>query len=271
MRLGTHGCEYAFRVGVECPWLREAAKQGGAADRRSEATDILPNATLPSHPMSNESMGLPTKVLTYLQGLSAEGEHPALADLRAATAPMEDAQMQISVEQGRFMHWLVGTLDAKRCIEVGTFTGYSALAVALALPADGSVLACDLSSEWTDVGRPFWESAGVASKIELKIGPAAETLRSLLLDGQAASFDFAFVDADKEGYPEYAELCLELLRTGGVMAFDNAFLGGRVVEPEDDDEGAVVMHTMNAALFADSRVSVSLAPISDGLLLARKL
>lgn len=221
--------------------------------------------------MSNESLGLPSNVLKYLQDLSTIGEHPTLAQLRAATAPMEDAQMQISVEQGRFMQWLVGTLGAKRCLEVGTFTGYSALAVALALPTDGSLVACDLSAEWTDVGRPFWEAAGVASKIELKIGPAAETLRALLAGGQAASFDFAFVDADKVGYPEYAELCLELLRTGGVMAFDNAFLAGRVVEPEAEDEGAEAMHAMNAALFADSRVSVSLAPISDGLLLARKL
>jgi predicted O-methyltransferase YrrM len=221
--------------------------------------------------MSNESLGLPADVLQYLQSLSAAGEHPALAELRAVTAPMEDAQMQISVEQGRFMQWLVGALGATRCIEVGTFTGYSALAVALALPRDGRLVACDLSSEWTDVGRPFWEAAGVASKIELKIGPATESLRSLLVDGQAASFDFAFVDADKVGYPEYAELCLELLRTGGVMAFDNAFLAGRVVAPESEDEAAIAMHTMNAALFADTRVSVSLAPISDGLLLARKL
>lgn len=227
------------------------------------------NATL--HPMSNESLGLPADVLHYLQGLSAVGEHPALTELRAETAPMEDAQMQISVEQGRFMQWLVGTLGAKRCLEVGTFTGYSALAVALAMPTDGRLLACDLSAEWTEVGRPFWAAAGVDAKIELKIGPAAETLRALLVEGQAASFDFSFVDADKEGYPEYAELCLELLRTGGVMAFDNAFLGGRVVEPDPNDEGAVAMHSMNAALFADSRVSVSLAPISDGLLLARKL
>jgi predicted O-methyltransferase YrrM len=221
--------------------------------------------------MSNESLGLPLHVLAYLQGLSAVGEHPALAELRVATAPMEDSQMQISVEQGRFMQWLVGTMAAKHCLEVGTFTGYSALAVALALPADGRLVACDLSSEWTDVGRPFWQAAGVDTKIELKIGPAAETLRGLLADGQAGSFDFAFVDADKEGYPEYAELCLELLRTGGVMAFDNAFLGGRVVRPEADDAGAIAMHAMNAALFEDARVSVSLAPISDGLLLARKL
>jgi predicted O-methyltransferase YrrM len=221
--------------------------------------------------MSNESLGLPAEVLQYLQGLSAVGEHPALAALRKATAPMEDAQMQISIEQGRFMQWLVGTLGAKHCLEVGTFTGYSALAVALALPHDGKLVACDLSSEWTDIGRPFWEAAGVAAKIDLKIGPATETLRALLADGQAASFDFAFVDADKVGYPAYAELCLELLRTGGVMAFDNAFLGGRVVVPEADDEGAVAMHSMNAALFADARVTVSLAPISDGLLLARKL
>ena len=221
--------------------------------------------------MSNESLGLPPSVLTYLQDLSAIGEHPTLAELRTATAPMEDSQMQISVEQGRFMQWLVGTLAAKRCLEVGTFTGYSALAVALALPTDGRLVACDLSAEWTDVGKPFWEAAGVASKIELKIGPGAETLRGLLADGQANSFDFAFVDADKEGYPEYSELCFELLRTGGVMAFDNAFLGGRVVHPEQDDAGAIAMHAMSTALFADSRVSVSLAPISDGLLLARKL
>jgi len=221
--------------------------------------------------MSRTTENLGDGLLDYLQGLSAQGEHPAQAGLREATAPMKDARMQISVEQARFMAWLVGSLGVTNAIEVGTFTGYSALSVALALPEDGNLVACDVSKKFTDVGIPFWEQAGVAHKIDLRLGQAADSLQALLAEGRAAQFDFAFVDADKAAYPNYVKLCSQLLRVGGVLALDNAFLGGRVAHPPEGDQSAKVMQRLNAELHDSAKYSTSLVPISDGLLLARKL
>ena len=220
--------------------------------------------------MTRATSGLDESLLELLQQLSRIGEHPAQLALREVTAPMSQARMQISVEQGRFMQWIVRTLRARRCLEVGTFTGYSALTVALMLPADGRLIACDVSREWTSVGLPYWQQAGVAERIDLRLGPAADTLRTLIDDGQAGSFDFAFVDADKAAYPEYAELCLELLRPGGVLALDNAFLGGRVAAPPADDRAAQVMRPLLERLFESADLDTSLVPISDGLLVATK-
>lgn len=190
--------------------------------------------------------------------------------LRARTAELPNAQMQISPEQGQFMMLVVELLGARRALEIGTFTGYSALCVATALPADGRLIACDVSDEWTSIGREFWAEAGVAEKIDLRLGPALATLDALFADGAAGSFDFAFIDADKENYGAYYDRVIGLLRPGGVVALDNALRGGRVADPLDQDVQVAAMRSLNARIRDDSRVSMSLVPIGDGLMLARK-
>ena len=189
-------------------------------------------------------------------------------ETRAAT---EWHPMQISPEQGAFMAFLVRLLHVERAIEVGTFTGYSALVVAEALPADGRLIACDVSEEWTAVGRPFWERAGVAEKIDLRLAPAAETLDGLLAAGDAGTFDFAFIDADKANYDTYYERCLTLLRSGGVVGIDNVLWGGRVANEQADDADTRAIRALNAKVREDGRVDVAMLPVGDGLTLARKL
>jgi len=218
--------------------------------------------------MSSRSLGLSPELYDYLYAHSGEPE--VLQELRVETARLPNAGMQISPEQGQFMRFLVECLGARRCLEVGTFTGYSALAVALSLPADGRLIACDLNEEWTAVARRYWARAGVADKVELRLGPGLETLDRLLADGQGESFDFAFIDADKEAYPDYYERCLSLLRRGGVLAIDNALWRGDVALPAKTDSDTVAIREVNARAVADSRVTASLVPIGDGLLLARK-
>ncbi|MFT5288367.1 MAG: putative O-methyltransferase YrrM [Planctomycetota bacterium] len=210
-------------------------------------------------------------MLAYLRNSALLRESDELRALRLETAPMEDAEMQISVEQGRLMAFLVASMGAKRAIEVGTFTGYSALAVAEVLPAGGLLVACDTSEAWTSIGRPHWERANVADRIDLRIGPALETLDALLADGQGGSFDFAFIDADKEPYPDYFERCLKLLRVGGTVAFDNMFWGGSVFDDSRTEGAAPILRQLNKDIAADTRVEPVLVPIGDGLLLARKL
>ncbi|MBI1298232.1 SAM-dependent methyltransferase [bacterium] len=190
--------------------------------------------------------------------------------LRARTAAMAEGGMQISPEQGQFMQFLIKAIGAKRCLEIGTFTGYSALVVALALPEDGEIIACDVSDEFTSVGRPFWLEAGVAHKIDLRIGPGLDSLRTLLDEGHAASFDFAFIDADKPNYPHYYELCLELVRPGGVIGIDNTLWGGRIADLSHQDESTHMIRTLNERIRNDDRVDMSLVPIGDGLMLACK-
>ena len=197
-------------------------------------------------------------------------EHPAQAALREATRNHPHAGMQISPDQGQFMALLVKLLGARRTIEVGTFTGYSALAVALALPDDGRVLACDISDEFTRVGKPFWQQAGVAHKIELVLAPAQDTLDARLAAGEAASYDFAFIDADKANYDAYYERCLKLLRVGGLIAFDNMLWGGAVAHPSTDAD-TLALQALNAKLHHDERVDLSLLTVGDGLALVRKL
>jgi len=179
-------------------------------------------------------------------------------------------RMQISPEQGAFMQVLVRLIGARRTIEVGTFTGYSALVVAEALPADGVVIACDTSEEWASIGRPFWQRAGVASKIDLRIRPAAQTLGELIDQGEAGRFDFAFIDADKANYDTYYERCLALLRPGGVIGVDNVLWGGRVADDTVRDEDTLAIRALNAKVNADERVDVAMVPIGDGLTLAVK-
>ena len=178
--------------------------------------------------------------------------------------------MQISPEQGAFMHLLVRLLGARRAIEVGTFTGYSALVVAEALPPDGLLVACEVSEEWTTVGRPFWERAGVAGRIDLRLQPAADTLDELIAQGDAGTFDLAFIDADKANYGTYYERCLTLVRTGGVVAVDNVLWGGRVADPRANDDDTNAIRALNAKIRGDRRVHATTVPIGDGLTLALK-
>ncbi|HET7562893.1 MAG TPA: class I SAM-dependent methyltransferase, partial [Rhodanobacteraceae bacterium] len=196
-------------------------------------------------------------------------EHPEQTALRAATRAHPLGGMQISPEQGQFMQLLVKLIGARRCIEIGTFTGYSALTVALALPPDGRILACDVSEEYTAVGKPFWQRAGVADKIELVIAPAAGTLDARLAAGQAGHYDFAFIDADKAAYDGYYERCLKLLRQGGLIGFDNTLWGGAVARPAEDDDTRA-LQALNEKLHADERIDIAMLPIGDGLTLARK-
>ena len=195
-------------------------------------------------------------------------EHPALEELREETAQLPESVMQICPEQGALMANLVRLMSAKRTIEIGTFTGYSALAVALALPEDGKIVACDISEEWTSIGRKKWEQAGVTDKIDLRIGPALETLEELLKDGQEGSFDFAFIDADKANYLDYYKICLKLVRKGGVIAIDNVLWSGAVINPEINDVDTVAIRELNEFLAQDERVSLSMVPTGDGLTLA---
>lgn len=219
--------------------------------------------------MSRSTLGLDAPVRDYLIAHGTR-EHPMLARLREATAAMPNAMMQISVEQGAFLQLLMQILGAKKTLEVGTFTGYSALAVALALPEDGQVVACDVNEEWTAMGREHWDAAGVGHKVDLRIAPAVETLDALIADGQEGSFDFAFIDADKGGYVAYYERSLKLLRPGGVIGIDNVLWSGRVVDEADQEDSTNAIRRVNALVADDPRVDVSMLPIGDGLTLARK-
>ena len=219
--------------------------------------------------MSNRSIGLSDQVHDYLIEVSLR-EPPVLTRLRAETLELPLGVMQISPEQGQFMRLLVGLCGAKRCLEVGTFTGYSTLSVALGLPDDGRIIACDVSVDFTEIGQRYWDEAGVAEKIDLRIGPALETLEGLLQEGAAESFDFAFIDADKENQARYYELCLRLVRPGGLITLDNVLWSGSVADPDKDDEDTAAIRRLNAALKEDERVDISLLPLGDGFTLARK-
>ncbi len=212
---------------------------------------------------------IPDALATYIdQNWRREPE--VLADLRAETAQMETAGMQIAADQGQFMGSLVKMIEAKNCLEIGVFTGYSSTVVAMSLPVDGTIIACDVSEEFTAVARRYWERAGVAHKIDLRLGPAVETLDGLLADGKASTFDFAFIDADKPNYLEYYERVLTLLRVGGVVAIDNVLWDGKVAEEGEQDENTMAIRQVNAQLHFDERIDLCLIPIGDGVTLARK-
>lgn len=220
--------------------------------------------------MSSKTFTLSDDLHAYLLSVSVH-EPDVLKKLRAATASLPNARMQISVEQGQFLRLVIELLGAKRTLEVGTFTGYSALCVALALPPEGRIVACDVSEEFTNVARPFWNEAGVAQKIDLRIAPATETLAALLDKENAANtFDFAFIDADKPNYETYYEHALRLVRPGGLIAIDNTLWSGRVADPSVTDEETAALRRLNAKLHADERITLSLVPIGDGLTLARR-
>jgi predicted O-methyltransferase YrrM len=220
--------------------------------------------------MANRTVQLTDELYDYIVSVSVR-EPQTMRDLRTETATLAEAGMQIGPEQAQFMSLLIKLIGAKRTLELGTFTGYSALTVALALPEDGQIVACDVSDEWTSIGRRYWEEAGVAHKIDLRIAPALETISKLSTDAsQQNTFDFAFIDADKENYGAYFEHCMKLVRPGGLIAIDNVLRGGAVVDKSDQDAGTAEIRELNAKLAYDERVDVSLVPIGDGLTLVRK-
>ncbi|HVM79490.1 MAG TPA: class I SAM-dependent methyltransferase [Stellaceae bacterium] len=197
-------------------------------------------------------------------------ETPLQRRLRAETAKLPLGLMQIGADQGAFMALLVRLMGARRCLEIGTFTGYSALTVASALPPDGKLIACDVSEEWTSIGRRYWREAGLESRIDLRLGPAAQTLRGLLDGGEAGRFDFAFIDADKSNYDTYYELCLQLLRQNGLIAVDNVLWSGSVLDEKKQDADTVALRAINLKIRDDARVESVLLTVGDGLTLARK-
>jgi predicted O-methyltransferase YrrM len=219
--------------------------------------------------MSNKTIGISDELAAYVVKVGTR-EPAVLARLREETAALPEHGMQIAPEEGAFLALLVELTEARRCIEIGTFTGYSSLAVALALPADGKIVCCDVSEEWTSVARRYWEEAGVAGKIDLRVAPAAETLDRLLAADEQAAFDFAFVDADKAGYDGYYERLLRLLRPGGLIAFDNTLWSGRVLDPDARDAETRALQALNSKLAGDERVTLCLLPVADGVTLARR-
>ena len=220
--------------------------------------------------MSTEATGLDPQIGKFLKHFAMQRESDILAALREETAKHEMSIMQISVEQGRFMSFLARTLGVKRAIEVGVFTGYSALCVAQELPADGELIACDISEEWTAIANRYWRQAGVNERIDLRLAPASQTLDAMLDNGEANSYDFAFIDADKDSYEIYYEQCLELIRPGGVITIDNIFMGGEVPDPTVQTETIKTVRRLAIKISTDDRVDCSLIPIGDGLMLISK-
>ncbi|NEP37682.1 MULTISPECIES: class I SAM-dependent methyltransferase [unclassified Moorena] len=219
--------------------------------------------------MSSTTFGLHGKLYEYFHSVSLR-EAEILTQLRQETAQHPMGVMQIAPEQGQFMALLIQLMEAKKTLDIGVFTGYSSLVVALALPPDGKVVACDTSEEYTAIARRYWQMAGVAEKIDLHIAPALETLDSLLADFQGGTFDFAFIDADKANYDSYYERSLELVRPGGLILIDNVLWLGKVADPEITDNRTESIRALNQKIQQDQRVTISLVPIADGLTLALK-
>ncbi|MBP0018762.1 MAG: class I SAM-dependent methyltransferase [Cyanobacteria bacterium SBLK] len=219
--------------------------------------------------MARNTVGLDDRLTDYLRSVSVR-EPEILQELRRETANHPMAQMQIAPEQGQFMALLVQLMGAKKALEVGVFTGYSSLAVALALPEDGTMVACDVNAEYTAIARRYWEKAGVSHKINLYIAPALETLDRLLVEGEGETFDFAFIDADKSNYKNYYNRAFALVRSGGLIAIDNVLWSGRVADPKVQDNRTKSMRAFNEKLYQDKNITLSLVPIADGLTLALK-
>lgn len=219
--------------------------------------------------MAANTYWLPDDLLDYMRRVSVR-EAAVLSELREETSGLEMSVMQISPEQGNFMQLLVRLIGAERCLEIGVFTGYSALAVALALPENGMIKAFDISEEWTAIARRYWKKAGVDHKIALTLCPAREGLEDLLRAGEQGSYDFAFIDADKTGYPDYYELCLQLIRPGGLIVIDNTLWEQKVIDGAHQDEDTVSIRKLNAQIYSDDRVDQALLPLGDGITLVRK-
>jgi len=212
---------------------------------------------------------LPPAVVSYIDANWVR-ESTILAELRAETAVMPNAQMQISAEEGAFISFLIRMMKPERVLEIGVFTGYSSLVTAMALPPYAQLIACDVSEEFTSVARCYWEKAEVTDRIDLRLGPAAETLQKLIDAGESGTFDFAFIDADKPGYSTYYEQALKLLRVGGVIAVDNVLWSGAVADPSDTSDSTKIIREFNEMLHKDERIDLALAPVGDGLTLALK-
>ena len=219
--------------------------------------------------MSPRTLDLPDRLHAYLLEVGVR-EHPVQRELRLATDVLADGGMRSSAEQAQLLAFLVELIGARRVLEVGCFTGYGTLAMALALPPGGGVVTLDVNAEWAELGRRHWQAAGVADRIELRLGLATDGLNRLLAEGEAGTFDLAYVDADKKLYDLYHERALELVRPGGVVALDNVLWSGRVADPQDTDRQTQALRALNAKIHADPRVSPVLLPIGDGLTLARK-
>lgn len=219
--------------------------------------------------MSSVHIEMNEKLSSYLREVSLR-EPDLLRRLRQETSNLPNARMQITPEQGQFMGLLVQILGARKALEVGVFTGYSAISVASALAEGGHLIACDVSEEYTSIARRFWKEAGLDDRIELRLGPAVETLDGLISKGETGTFDFAFIDADKPNYDNYYERALVLLRTGGVLAIDNVLWHGSVADPSNTEPDTVALRALNRKVHADARVSLSMLPLGDGLTLARK-
>jgi predicted O-methyltransferase YrrM len=219
-------------------------------------------------PVSNKTL-IDDALYNYLLSISLR-ESEILQKLRQETATHPMSQMQIAPDQGQFMALLVQLMGAKKALEIGVFTGYSSLCVALALPPDGQLIACDVSEEYTAIARRYWQMAGVADKIDLRLAPALDTLDQLLAEGQANQFDFAFIDADKSAYPQYYERTLQLVRPGGLIAIDNVLWSGRVADPQVQDNRTEGIRAFNQRLYQDQRINLSVLPLADGLTLALK-
>ncbi|MFZ9738051.1 MAG: class I SAM-dependent methyltransferase [Prochlorotrichaceae cyanobacterium] len=219
--------------------------------------------------MTVETLSLTPDLYQYLHRISLR-EPVILQQLRQETASHPMGQMQIAPEQGQFMAFLVKLIEAKKILEIGVFTGYSSLSMALALPPEGTLIACDRDPEATAIAQRYWQAAGVDSRIQLHLAPALETLQTLLDQGEAASFDLVFIDADKRNYDRYYELSLQLLRPGGLILIDNVLWGGKVADPHSSDPRTEAIRAFNAKLFQDDRIDLSVLPIADGLTLARK-
>ena len=218
--------------------------------------------------MSNTTLNLNNQLYNYLLGVSLK-ELDVLKGLREETVKLSEHNMQISPEQGQFMRLLVQLIGAKKGIEIGVFTGYSALSVALGLPENGQLVALDISEEWTNVGQRYWEMAGIAHKIDLRIAPALDSLQNLIAEGNEGTFDFAFIDADKENYYNYYEYCLQLLKPNGLITIDNVLWSGKVAEDNNEPE-TIAIRDLNEKLYNDNRIDLSLLPLSDGVTLIRK-
>ncbi len=219
--------------------------------------------------MSTRTLGIDDRLHDYLLRFTLR-ESEVLRELREETARMPMSRMQISPEQGQFMALLAELIGTRRAIEVGTFTGYSTLAVASVLPEGGTLIACDVNAEWTDIGRRYWAKAGLQDRIDLRLAPALQTLDALIQDGRGGTFDFAFIDADKQNYDGYYERCLALVRQGGLVLVDNALWNGDVADPDKQDDETSAIRALNDKVNRDPRVTSSLVPIGDGVLLTRK-
>jgi O-methyltransferase len=219
--------------------------------------------------LSNRTLSIDDRVYDYLLSVSLK-ESDLLTQLREETAGIEFSEMQIAPEQGQFMALLVKLMGARRALEIGTFTGYSSVVIASALPEDGELVCCDDSEEWTSMARKYWQQAGLEDRINFKLGDASRTLQAMIDEGREGTFDFIFIDADKQNYPLYYELSLKLLRAGGLIAVDNTLWSGDVADPGNDEPGTRAIRRFNEMLRHDERVEISLVTIGDGLTLVHK-